>query len=340
MNNAIFKADILDVLDELKHDVPGQVRLTYLDPPYNRGHAFHEYDDKFDSNEWVQFMTSVLEGVKSLLSEDGSVWVSIDDYEFAALFAVCVRVFGAGNFVANVVWQKRKTRENRSAFSSAHEYIVVFAKSKKAFAKSRNRLPLGEKALKAYRNPDDDPRGLWRSTPMTAQVARAGPNQQYDVVGPDGKKHNPPSRRCWSITKDRFEIERDDNRIYFGKDGKGAPRRKLYLSENKGLVPSTLWLADEVGTYSESKRQLKQDFDNEVPFDTPKPEALLERIISIASNEGDLVFDGFLGSGTTAVVADRMNRRWIVAEKGDHVHRCAIKRLRKAGVEFDFWEFG
>lgn len=240
---------------------------------------------------------------------------------------LCDEVFGRQHFLVSIGWQKRYSRENRESIGDSHEYILIYVKDKEAFKATRNFLPLTEKQLKAYKNPDNDPRGAWQSVSLLAQGYR--PNQMYEIIAPNGAVHTPPPGNCWKVIESEFKKALLDGRVTFGKDGAGVPRRKQFLSEAKGLVPWTWWPQDEVGHTGESKDEVNALFGNEVSFDTPKPERLIERIIHIASNPGELVLDSFLGSGTTAAVAHKMGRRYIGIEMGEHAYTHCKVRLDK-----------
>ncbi|MGA7877214.1 MAG: site-specific DNA-methyltransferase, partial [Desulfoferrobacter sp.] len=185
----------------------------------------------------------------------------------------------------------------------------------------------GEKQLRLYKNPDNDPRGPWQSVSLTAQGYR--PNQMYQIIGPSGKIHEPPKGSCWKVVEENFKAELEDGRIYFGKDGNGVPRRKSYLSEANGLIPWTWWPHEEVGHTGEAMREMHALYGAKNAFPTPKPERLIQRILHIATNPGDLVLDSFAGSGTTGAVAHKMGRPWIMVELGEHCHTHIIPRLKK-----------
>lgn len=289
----------------------GQVKLVYVDPPFNTGKSFMQYDDAIAHSMWLSMMRERLVRVRDLLCEDGSVWVHVDDAEMAYTRVLMDEVFGRGNFLATIVWQKRRSREGRSAFSSSQDYIVVYGmKPGSSWKTVRNLLP-GD--VSAYTNPDKDPRGAWKSVPMSAQGYR--PNQMYPITTPTGRVHLPPAGGCWRHSEPVFLDLVADGRIYWPKNGDGKPRKKRYLTEEKGLVPHTLWLADEVGDNAEGKREIQSLFPGVEPFATPKPERLLERVIHIATDPGDIVLDCFAGSGTTAAVAHKMGRRWVTVER-------------------------
>jgi len=267
--------------------------------------------------------------LKPLLSNDGSIWISIDDREVHYLKVAADAIFGRRNFVSTVIWQQRTTRENRKVFSNNHEYLLVYAADIREFRKKRNLLPPSREQLSRYKNPDRDPRGPWQSTSANVQNGHATSTQYYDLVAPNGRVHRPPEGRCWVYTKERMQQEIRAGNVWFGKTGNGVPRLKSFLrSVRIGLTPETLWKADEVGTSDDAKKHLLQIFPNKPVFDTPKPEALVARILSIASNPGDLVLDAFLGSGTTAAVAHKLNRHYIGIELGDHAVSYCATRLR------------
>ncbi len=236
-------------------------------------------------------------------------------------------IFGRKCFIATNVWQKRYSRENREAIGDAHEYVIVYAKNPDIFKTLRNKVPLTEEQAKIYKNPNNDPRGRWRGIPMTAQGFR--PNQMYEIVAPGGAVHKPPEGRCWSTVESEFNKLIIAGRVYFGKDNNSQPNIIRYLDEVDGFVPWTWWAHNEVGHTDESKKEVQSIFGKDNVFDTPKPERLLQRIIHIATNPGDLVLDSFLGSGTTAAVAHKMNRRYIGIELGDHAQTHCAVRLKK-----------
>ncbi len=329
--NMLIQGDNLDALKALLPYYAGRVKCIYIDPPYNTRSAFEHYDDNLEHAQWLAMIYPRLVLLRDLLAEDGSIWVSIDDNEGHYLKVVMDEVFGRRNFVASPVWQKRYSRENRGAIGDVHEYVIVYCKSPDEFKSRRNRLLLDEKQAKIYRNPDDpketDPAKRWRGLPMTAQGYR--PNQMYIIQAPNGKAHRPPEGRCWSMIEGEFEKLKAVGRVYWGKDGNAQPSVIRFLSEVEGLVPWTWWPHDEVGHTDESKKEANALFGGEVSFGTPKPERLIQRIIHIASNPGELILDSFLGSGTTAAVAHKMGRRWIGIEMGDHAATHCKPRLDK-----------
>jgi adenine-specific DNA-methyltransferase len=280
---------------------------------------------------WLTTLRDRLQQIRELLAPDGSVWVHLDDSEQHRARCVLDEVFGPDAFVATIVWQKRTSRDNRTAFSSMHDYIHVYSPDGPlTWKKSRNGLP----DTGAFANPDNDARGPWRSVPMTAQDGHATTAQYYTVTSPAGTRHDPPPGRCWTYSRERFAELVADGRVYWPRNGHGKPRLKRYASEATGLAPFTIWTADEVGGNASAKKSLLAQFPDRAAFDTPKPEALLERIVKIATNPGDLVLDCYLGSGTTAVVAHRLGRRWIGVEVNpETVTAFALPRLQREAAK-------
>ena len=320
-DNRLIYGDNLLALKALEQEFAGKVKCVFIDPPYNTGSAFTHYDDGLEHSIWLGLMRDRLEIIKRLLSDDGSLWITIDDNEAHYLKVLCDEVFGRGNFVANIVWNHRKSVQSDIVISLSHNHLLVFAKSKDKLALNRLQLVDADK----YSNPDNDPRGLWYATPFDAPQIR--PNLEYPIKNPNtGEIYYPPQGRHWRTTQDEYLKALADNRIVFGKTGKSKPQMKRFLSEaqSKGSSVKTWW--DDVGTATEGTKELqKMNFD----FDTPKPERLLEKVLQIATNPGDLVLDSFAGSGTTGAVAHKMGRRWIMVELGEHCHTHIIPRLQK-----------
>ncbi len=327
--NALIQGENLTVLRQLHKQYSTRVKCVYIDPPYNNQERYRHYFDSRSHTSWLQMIVDRLAAIRPLLSHDGSIWISIDDSEIHYLKVAADRVFGRQNFVTTVIWQQRTTRENRKAFSNNHEYLLVYAANKREFHTSRNLLPGGENLLSRYKNPDADPRGPWQSISANVQAGHATASQFYELTAPNGKIHHPPKGRCWVYAQAKMTEEIEKGNVWFGRDGNGVPRLKRFLNSSKiGLTPETLWLADEVGTNDEAKKQLLKLFPNLKVFDTPKPERLIQRIIEIATKEDDLVLDAFLGSGTTAAVAHKMQRRYIGIEVGEHAITHCAARLR------------
>lgn len=311
--------EALTRVPELAEKYVGKVKLIYIDPPFNTAKTFASYEDNLEHSIWLTMMRDRLIHMKKLLADDGSIWVHLDDVENHRMRVLLDEVFGSGNFIAQISWEKVAGRDNRSIMSKTCDLITVYAKQKDTWRTHRNLLLRGAGASGAiYANPDDDPRGPWTSDNFTAQFNPAEnprENQRYTLITPAGKSFSPPAGSVWRFTQDRFEQLIADNRVWFGPDGQNAPRLKRFLSEvQDGLVPKTLWTQLEVGTNDSAKKETKQLLSGADVFSTPKPERLLERIIHIGSNPGDIVLDVFAGSGTTAAVAQKMGRRWVTCE--------------------------
>lgn len=321
--NMLIHGDNLLALKALESKYAGQVKCIYIDPPYNTGSAFEHYDDNIEHSIWLSLMRERLQILYSLLHQNGSMWISIDDDERDYLKIICDEIFGRTNFVCSVIWQKKGTRSNDARwFSDTHDYILVYAKDKLNW--KPNLLPRPEDSIKGYANPDNDPRGVWASGPCHAKT----PNEKdiYEIITPSGRKLLPPPGTSWRFSKDRFEELIQDNRIWFGEKGDNVPRYKRFITEvQDGFVPTTLWLRDEVGDNQEAKKEVKQ-FNAQNVFSTPKPERLIQQILTLGSNKGDLVLDSFLGSGTTAAVAHKMGRKYIGIEMGNHAYtHCKVR---------------
>ncbi|WP_366145935.1 site-specific DNA-methyltransferase [Acidovorax sp.] len=328
--NCVVHGENIAAMACLGPSIGGRVKCAYMDPPYRTGERFTHYDDDAGHEEWLRDVAVRVKKVWELLAEDGSVWVSIDDNEVHYLKVAVDRLIGRDKFVTTVIWQQRTTRENRKAFSNNHEYLLVYAKNPRRFSQTRNGLTMTEDVRGRYVNHDDDPRGPWQSVSANVQAGHAVPSQFYVITAPNGRKHTPPNGRCWVYNQQRMELEIAQGNVWFGKDGLGVPRLKKFLSASRrGLTPETLWTANDVGTNDHAKKHIQTLFPGEPPFDTPKPEALLARILQIASNPGDLVLDPYLGSGTTGAVALKTNRRFVGVEAGEHAATVAAVRLRK-----------
>ena len=327
--NSIVQGENLRVLHELQSQYAGLVRCVYIDPPYNNQEQYRHYRDTGSHEAWMEMITSRLRAIKPLLSKDGSLWISIDDHEVHYLKVAADEIYGRENFVTTVTWQQRTSRENRKSFSNNHEYLLVYAIDQKKFREKRNLLPASAALLARYKNPDSDPRGPWQSVSANVQAGHATAAQFYDLVSPSGIVHRPPEGRCWVYAREKMQREISSGNIWFGKSGRGVPRIKRFLKSSKvGLTPETLWLACDVGTNDDAKKQLLNLFPEEGVFDTPKPERLIRRVLEIATEPGDLVLDAFLGSGTTTAVAHKLNRRYIGIERGKHAVTFCSARQR------------
>lgn len=328
----LVQGDNLDALKALLPFYAGQVKCIYIDPPYNTRSAFEHYDDSLEHAKWLAMMVPRLMLLREFLSEDGSIWVSIDDNEGHYLKVVMDEVFGRRNFVANVIWQKKYSPANDTLWlSESHDHIHVYAKSKDQWRPEQ--LPRPEKSLAVYKNPDNDPRGRWRADNYTcAKNADERPNLYYPITNPNtGKEIWPKRTRVWGYGPEKHQEHVRDDLIYWGKDGKASvPSLKRFLSslKNTGIKAQTLWTWEEAG-HNQDGRKHQLELLEEEPFSTPKPESLIHRILHIATNPGDLVLDSFLGSGTTAAVAHKMGRRWIGVEMGNHARTHCALRLQK-----------
>lgn len=327
-DNLIIKGNNLLALHTIKDKYAGKVKMIYIDPPYNTGKDSFEYNDHFNHSAWLTFNKSRLEIAWELLSNEGTIWISIDDYESHYLKVLADSIFGRENFLNDIVWQRAYSPINlKKTFSRSHDYMLVYAKENSS-DKTLNTIPRKDSMVNMYINPDNDPRGVYK--PDNFSVGPAIESNIYEIITPSGRKVLPPEGRSWLYSKERYlELVKED-RVYFGKDGNSAPAYKRFLSEVKsGVVAQTLWTYQEVGHNQEAKKEIKKLFDGKAAFGTPKPERLLQRIIQIGSNEGDLVLDFFMGSATTQAVAMKMNRRFIGIEQMDYINTVSVSRLQK-----------
>ena len=328
--NLLIQGDNLEALKALLPFYRGQVKCIFIDPPYNTQSAFEHYDDNLEHSQWLSMMLPRLQLLRDLLSEDGSIWVTIDDNEGHYLKVLMDEVFGRRNFVATFAWEKDKGRRNDTDISSAHDHVLLFARERRIWSQKRNLLSRTEAQTARYKNPDNDPRGPWLQGDNG--TAKSGSEaSRYEITLPSGRVVVPPSGNFWRFSKATLESAVAEGRAYFGKDGNRLPIIKRYLSDvQQGVVPRTWWTAEEAGTNQSAKRDHLRKLLPEIePFGTPKPEELLSLILHIATNPGDLVLDSFLGSGTTAAVAHKMGRRWIGIEMGEHATTHCLPRLQK-----------
>jgi adenine-specific DNA-methyltransferase len=324
--NMLIYGDNLLALKALEQDFAGKIKCIYIDPPYNTGNAFDHYDDSLEHSIWLNLMKPRLEMLHTLLSNDGSLWISIDDDESHYLKVLCDEVFGRRNFINNVIWEKKYSPQNDAKWlSDSHDHILVYAKNKEIWRPKL--LPRTEAMDARYRNLDNDPRGDWKISDLSAK--RITLKDIYEIITPSGRSVMPPQGRSWAVSKERFQELLRENRIWFGNEGNNVPQLKRFLTDvQEGSVSKTIWFRDEVGDNQEAKKETKSFNDQEV-FQTPKPERLLQRILLLGTEQNDWVLDSFLGSGTTAAVAHKMNRRWIGIELGDHCNTHCIPRLKK-----------
>ena len=324
-DNMLIHGDNLLALKALEQEFAGQVKCIYIDPPYNTGSAFEHYDDNLEHSTWLSLMVPRLRILRNLLSEDGSIWISIDDDEGHYLKVLCDEVFGRSNFINTVIWEKKYSPQNDAKWlSDSHDFVLVYAKDKEIWRP--NLLPRSDEMNSRYKNPDNDPRGSWKPGDLSVKTYNA--NTDYPITTPTGRVVNPPAGYCWRISKERLKEMIADNRIWFGKDGNNVPSIKRFLTDVKdGITAMTLWKYTEVGHNQDARKEVVV-FNAESVFATPKPERLIERVLSLGSNYGDLVLDSFLGSGTTAAVAHKMGRRYIGIELGEHSYTHCLPRLK------------
>jgi len=330
-SNQIINGDAKLVLTKLKDYYLNEIKCIYIDPPYNNGDIYNHYNDKKSHEDWINELEIILINLKELLTKDGSLWISIDDKNMHYLKVLANKIFGFNNFIHTIVWQHRTTRENRNIFSNNHEYILIYSKCRDSFKKSRNKIINKNNNLSRFKNYDNDPRGPWQSVTAHVQDGHAVSSQFYEITAPNGKIHQLPKGRCWVYSKEKMKKEIQNNNIWFGKNGTGVPRIKYFKKKDSHLVtPETLWLSEDVGTTTKAKKHiLKLLGKDDIVFDTPKPEELLNRILNIATNEGDIILDCFLGSGTTAATAHKMNRKYIGIEKNKNAAQYASSRITK-----------
>ena len=320
--NLILKGNNLLVISSLLKTHRGKIKLIYIDPPYNTGNDDFNYNDSFNHSAWLTFIKNRLEIAKELLSPDGSIWINIDDYECHYLKVIADEVFKKENFVGSVVWQHSiQGKGYAGKFSLHHNYLLCYSKSEQFILGQMERT---EKHNINYKNPDNDPNGRWRSGDIRNALYRK--NLIYDIQTPSGKIISAPSKG-WRFSKDTMQEKISKGQVYFNED-ETKVGYKIYLKDQNGRVPETMWFADEVGTTRTANNEIKQLFGTSV-FDTPKPEKLLQRIIHIATNEKDIVLDFFAGSGTTASVAHKMKRTFITTEQMEYVDTVTTERLKK-----------
>ena len=355
--NMIIHGDNLAALKSLLPRYEGRVKCIYIDPPYNTGEEGWVYNDNVNDpqlkkwlgevvgkegedfsrhDKWLCMMYPRLRLLHKLLSDDGTIFISIDDNEFAHLRLICDEIFGSQNFITTFIWEKRVNRENRKVVSSRHDYLLCYAKHIISERRPLKQLPMTGEALDRYQNPDNDPRGPWKSDPVTAQAGHATQSQFYTLKLPNGIEHKPPAGRCWLYTEPVMMAAIADGRIWLGPEGKNTPRKKTFLYEKeRGLTPETLWFAADVSTNEKAKNELKLIFPEDIPFATPKPHELIEQILRIATDKDAIVLDSFAGSGTTAHAVLKMNaedggnRRFILVEMMDYAETVTAERVKR-----------
>jgi adenine-specific DNA-methyltransferase len=326
-DNRLIFGDNLLALKALEAEFTGKVRCVFIDPPYNTGSAFEHYDDGLEHSIWLSLMRDRLEIIRRLLSEDGSLWISIDDNEAHYLKVLCDEIFGRRNFLANVVWQSKDTPGNDSrGFAQTHNHILAYRKTESF---RLNLLARNEGQIANYRNLDDDPRGPWARQSMIRAEHRD--RDVYALRNPAGREVWPPKGSSWRRPLAKIEQLQRESRLYWGRDGDAdLPVEKKFLSEVKaGIVGQTWWPYDFAGSTRNASAEMKGLFEGQKSFETPKPEKLACRILELATDEAALVLDSFAGSGTTGAVAHKMGRRWIMVELGEHCHTHIVPRLKK-----------
>ncbi|EPT9379680.1 site-specific DNA-methyltransferase [Providencia rettgeri] len=332
-DNKLIFGDNLLALKALEQEYTGKVKCIFIDPPYNTGVAFEHYDDGLEHSLWLSLMRDRLELIRRLLSEDGSLWITIDDNESHYLKVLCDEVFGRNNFISNVVWEKSDSpRMDAQFFSGRHDHVLVYSKNNELTTWNRitTEIPdhynkLDEQGRRYYLKP-------LRAMGGQGDSREARPTLYYPITAPDGTEVFPIRQDgtdgAWRWTK--AKVEKENDRIDWIKGRNGwTVNYRIYAEETPTRPPETIWFNQDVGTNRSSKAEVKKLAPDQIPFGTPKPEKLLERIIHIATNQGDIVLDSFAGSGTTGAVAHKMGRRWIMVELGEHCHTHIIPRLQK-----------
>lgn len=327
-DNLLVQGDNLDALAALLPFYRGRVKCIFIDPPYNTKSAFEHYDDNLEHSAWLTMMLPRLQ----LLREDGSIWVTIDDNEGHYLKVLMDEVFGRGNFIANVVWEKVYTpKSNGRGLSSDHDHVLVYGRSGAWLDHGWNMVPRTDEQKGRFKNSDSDPNGPWRTYPLDVRTEDGARREKYryDVVLPSGRVVRPAQGRHWALPPIEFDRQRSLGEIYFGRDGNAIPTKKVYLKDaREGVIARTWWTYREVSGNQDAKREVLELFGDS-GFITPKPERLLERVLTVATNPNDLVLDSFLGSGTTAAVAHKMGRQWIGIEMGEHAITHCLPRMSK-----------
>ena len=378
--NKIIHGDNLEALKALLPEYEGRIKCIYIDPPYNTGNENWVYNDNVNSprirkwlgqvvgkeaedltrhDKWLCMMYPRLKLLQKLLADDGAIFISIDDNEQANLKLICDEIFGAGNFVNNVIWEKKYSPQNDAKyFSDNHDFILVYANNKDLWRPGL--LPRTDEMNSRYKNLDNDPRGPWKASDCSVKTYSS--TYDFPITTPSGRVVNPPQGRCWRFSKEIYERLLSDNRIWFGPSGNNVPSIKRFLSEVKqGTTSMTIWKYDEVGHNQDAKQQMKDIFfDEKFPFDTPKPFMLIEKILHLASDKDSIILDSFAGSGTTAHAVLNLNqqdgghRKFILVEMEDYAETITAERVRRVmngygdgknavegtGGSFTFYELG
>ncbi|EPY5179153.1 TPA: site-specific DNA-methyltransferase [Klebsiella pneumoniae] len=348
--NLFIEGDNLEVLKLLQKSYHKKVKMIYIDPPYNTGKDF-VYKDNFKDNiknykeitgqvdgegrnlsnnpetngryhtDWLNMIYPRLKLARNLLKDNGIIFISIDDGEVSNLRKICDEIFGEENFIANFLWEKRITRENRKIVSNRHDHVLCYCRNASLSERVIGLLPMDDEAISRYKNPDNDPRGVWTSVPAIAQAGHGTKNQFYTLTTPSGREVDPPSGSCWRYTYQKMQEAISDNRIWFGSDGDGVPRIKKFLNEGQqGLTIESMWWAKNVGNNDSAKRELTKLFDGKAVFDTPKPSSLINQMLQVSTDERSIVLDFFSGTAPTAQavmqlnVKDRGQRKFVMIQ--------------------------
>jgi adenine-specific DNA-methyltransferase len=351
--NLIVHGDNLHALKSLLPRCAGAVDLVFIDPPYNTGNEGWCYSDGVNSpimkewlstnpvdgedllrhDKWLCMMWPRLVLLRELLSERGSIWITLDDNEVHRARCLLDELFGEDGFVAAVVWQARYSVSSDAAVSNSHNHILVYSKAPETWKALRNRVERDEKQSRQYTNPDNDPNGPWRAIPWDAPNVRE--NLSYPILTPQGSVRFPPKGRCWSREENQWLALVEQGLAYFGRDGNGVPSFKRYLKDADTVVPTTWWPHDTSGHTDEASKELS-NFGLDISFATPKPVRLIEKIIGIATQADALILDSFAGSGTTAHAVLKANakdggsRRFILIEGEDYANTLTAERVRRA----------
>ena len=322
-DNLIIKGNNLLALYAIKEKYAGKVKVIYIDPPYNTGNDYFNYNDKFNHSAWLTFMKNRIEVAHDLLSEEGTIWINFDDNENGYINLLMDSIFNRNNYISDVIWNHTKQSKNDERFFSRHyNHLIVYAKNKNFLPNFKAERT--EKDNKAYKNPDNDSKGMWRSGDVRSPNLRQ--TMKYSITSPSGNVIQPPDNG-WRWSKETLEKKIASGEIIFKNDESGIIR-KIYLSDQEGRTPENLWYGEDSGTTREANSEIKALFEKKV-FSTPKPERLLKKILSITTNESDLVLDFFMGSATTQAVAMKMNRRFVGIEQMDYINEVSVPRLQK-----------
>jgi len=320
-NNVLIRGDNLFVLQEIESQITEKIKCIYIDPPYNSCESFLDFNDDMDSNEWESEITPRLQILWKSLRNDGSIWISIDDNECHYLKVLCDKLWGRNCFVTTIVRQKNDApRDTVRPITHMHDYILVYAKNPEKV--EFNKLPASY--FNEYFNSFSDSKGAWLPENI---LSKKHSDNNYEIQTPDGCIIKPPQGRSWLIPESEFIVLKNNNEIWYGEKNNEIPVRKRYFSGDAFYNPTTLWNKNIVGDNQEARREINI-FNHSEFFYVPKPERMIATILRIASSPGDLVLDAYLGSGTTAAVAHKMQRKWIGIELGSQCDSYCLPRLK------------